>query len=88
MCQNFEDAVAKVFETYNFLSGDKMFWSFTAILRRVILFPERGLTFADLTFAEKHAIFLQTPNSIFRCGAGCKENRCYCLKMASLGSTY
>ena len=88
MCQNFEDAVAKVFETYNFLSGDKMFWSFTAILRRVILFPERGLTFADLTFAEKHAIFLQTPNSIFRCGAGCKENRCYYLKMASLGSTY
>ena len=30
-----------------FLSGDKKFCSFTAILRRVILFRERGLTFAD-----------------------------------------
>ena len=37
---------------------------------------------------KNYAIFLQTPNSIFCCVAGCKENRCYSLKMASLGSMY
>ena len=39
-------------------------------------------------YKKNYAIVLQTPGSIFCRGAGCKENWCYSLKMASLGSMY
>ena len=100
MWQNFEDAVAKVFEAYNFfvrrqnvlflhsysLSGhliSRTWLDVCGLLVRTRLQKRKIGNYKKI-----YAIFLQITNSIFCCGAGSKENRCYSLKMASLGSTY
>ena len=107
MYQNFEDAVAKVFEAYNFFCqatksfvpsqlsfvGSSYFanmtWRFSLHENFRVLLVRTRLQKRKIGNDKKnYAIFLQTPNSIFCCVAGCKENWCYSLKMASLGSMY